>query len=161
MDTPNATPSPRNPGGAKIILLYGLILSFLIPVLCFFAAALINGLDVVEAIQALLEQCSQKRQNPLLSAIPALLPLLLFALLIWARERRNPLMPSQRYAKAGLLAAALVQLWVNWDFWDLFLPHRQYPGFPHGLEFIIGPLFFSPVAIAAAVLIAALQTRRR
>ncbi|NNE09207.1 MAG: hypothetical protein HKN20_11655, partial [Gemmatimonadetes bacterium] len=40
----------------------------------------------------------------------------------------------------------------NFDFWPAFLPSRVYPGFPHGLEFIIGPGVFAPIGMLLGVL---------
>jgi uncharacterized membrane-anchored protein len=49
---------------------------------------------------------------------------------------------------SGLVAILVVLVWINLQFWPLFLPERTYPGFPHGLGFIIGPVFFAPVLMA-------------
>ncbi len=159
------TPKPRNTqatrSGAGAVLGYGTLLTLLIPLLCFYLVALLNGMDSASAIRALQEQCTQHRQNPLLTSILALLPVYVFAALLWIVNRRRAIAHPRIFAATGISSAAAVQLWVNWNFWDLFLPSRAYPGFPHGLEFVIGPLFFTPIAMVFGVLVVVLSLRVR
>lgn len=54
----------------------------------------------------------------------------------------------------------LVCLFVNLEFWPKFLPARQFLGFPHGLEFVIGPLFFAPIGVGVGCFAAWLIRRR-
>jgi uncharacterized membrane-anchored protein len=100
----------------------------------------------------MLDQYAADRQNLLISAIPGLIPVLLLLAVLWAYRRYGK---SERIRRAmgwvGLLAILLVLVWVNLQFWPLFFPSRTSPGFPHGLEFIIGPIFFAPVLMALAM----------
>ena len=48
---------------------------------------------------------------------------------------------------SGLTPSLLLLVWANAEAWPLYLPGRAFPGFPHGLELIIVPLFFVPVAM--------------
>jgi len=68
---------------------------------------------------------------------------------------------SRQVAVAGSLAIIALLLWANASFWPLFLPGRSYPGWPHGLEMVIVPLFFAPVGMLVAVAIAVLLQGRQ
>lgn len=143
------------------VLALGLLLTFVIPLLSFFVCGVRNGMGLGESAQALAVQLTQPRHNPALSAIPALLPLPALGIVLWVLSRYRPEANLLHYGVAALGGLALIQLWVNWSFWDIYLPQRVYPGFPHGLEFIIGPIFFSPLAMVLCLVGVALVARKR
>ncbi len=125
-----------------------ILLPLLIPPVIFSLCALAKGMPAAETLAAVVEQYSARRTNLLLCGLAGLFPIVLLFAVMWlhsrfggSRETRNVM------AWTGLLSVVLVLVWVNLQFWPIFLPHRVYPGFPHGLEFIIGPGLFAPVAL--------------
>lgn len=144
----------------NIILASGLLAIFLIPPLVFLVAAFAAGLGMGESVEALVAQYGAARQNLLVCSALGLVPLAVLALALWLTRRLAPQI-RQTMAVTGLLPILAVVAWVHWDFWPLFLPERTYPGFPHGLGFVIGPVFFAPVGLAIGLLIGWLATRSR
>jgi hypothetical protein len=51
------------------------------------------------------------------------------------------------YALCSSLPIVLVTVFVHLEYWPSWLPARQFLGFPHGLEFVIGPFVFAPVGV--------------
>jgi hypothetical protein len=133
----------------------------LVPPLVFFVVALSSEMSLSESIGALVEQYHSRRQNLLVVGLVACLPLLLLPLILWLHGRAGGMQPMRRIlAWSGYLPVWLVTAWVNFEYWSDFLPARTFLGFPHGLEFIIGPLFFAPVGMAACMLVAWLAARK-
>jgi hypothetical protein len=120
------------------------MLTFLVPSIVFVVVALANNMD---ALGALAEQFTAERHNLLGISLLALLPCVLLALLvgIGGRFARRPNWPL--YALGGAVPIVLVTAFVNYEFWPRYLPSRAFLGFPHGLEFVIGPLFFAPIGV--------------
>jgi len=129
-----------------------LLLPLLVPTAVFAGCALAAGLSPAETWAATLDQYAADRHNLLIIAVPGFLPILLLLAVLWGYRRYGK---SERIRRAmgwgGLAAILLVLVWVNLQFWPIFLPERTAPGFPHGLEFIIGPVFFAPVVMALAM----------
>lgn len=121
-------------------------LPLLIPPAVFAACALAAGLSPAETWTATVEQVTADQSSLLMCGLAGLFPVVLLLGGLWAYRKGGG---SDRTRRAmgwsGLVSIALVLTWVNLQFWPLFLPERTYPGFPHGLEFIIGPGFFAPV----------------
>ena len=125
-----------------------LLLPLAIPPVVFALCALDAGLAWPDAVTATLEQFQADRQNLLVCGAAGLVPVVLLLAALWLHKRAGgPLRIRRAMGWSGLVAILLVLVWVNLQFWPLFLPDRTYPGFPHGLEFIIGPGFFAPVAM--------------
>ena len=102
-----------------------------------------EGLSLVEVFTATAKQCSGKRQNLLVCGTIGLFPILLLLGAIWIYEKAGGDKETRKLmAWSGLFSIILVLLWVNWEVWPHFLPGRPYPGFPHGLESVVGPFFF-------------------
>jgi hypothetical protein len=146
----------------RSILLLGAVAALLIPPLVFLIAALGGGLDPATALGALIEQYQAPRQNLFVVALPALFPLALLALALWV-ARRIDVARGSRPALAlwGLVPILAVLVWVNFQFWPIFLPSRTYPGFPHGLEFVIGPGLFAPVGMLVGLVAGWMALRPR
>jgi hypothetical protein len=127
-----------------VVLLGAAMLTFLVPSIVFVAVALANNMD---ALGALTEQFTAERHNLLGISLLALFPCVLLALLvgIGGRFARRPNWPL--YALGGAVPIVLVTAFVNYEFWPRYLPSRAFLGFPHGLEFVIGPLFFAPIGV--------------
>ena len=100
-----APPSPAaTRTGARDVMVFGSLLTVLIPPCSFLVVALLNDMGISVALDALREQCTQHRQNPLLTAIPSLLPLWLFAGLLWLRGRRRAMPNATVFAMVGTVA---------------------------------------------------------
>jgi hypothetical protein len=145
----------------RTVLLVGVLAVFAIPPVVFLVVALGSGLDVGAAVEALVAQYREPRQNLFVVAIPGLFPLLLLAIGLWI-ARRIDAARGRRPALAlfGLAPILAVLVWVNFQFWPLFLPERTYPGFPHGLEFVIGPGLFAPVGMVVGLVVGWWAVRR-
>lgn len=136
-----------------------LLLPLLIPPVVYLAVALTSGLSVGEAVPALLEQVGG-RPNLGATAVLGLAPILLFTMVLRLMRRRDP---EGRWLGAvgwwGLVPALLVLVWVNVEVWPLYMPGRSFPGWPHGLELVIGPIFFAPVALVVGGVAGAIVAR--
>jgi hypothetical protein len=120
----------------------------LIPPVVFAICALAEGLSAAETLTALGEQFLTKRQNLLMCGTIGLFPVLLLLGCLWIHRRVDGNTRTRReMGWSGLIAIALVLIWVNVEFWPLFFPGRTDPGFPHGLEFLVGPALFAPIAM--------------
>jgi hypothetical protein len=129
------------------VFLPGLALAFLIPVVVFVLSALFAGMSLVESLRAVATQFRAER-HPLLGAgILGTGPVLLLTVLGWLLARKLDKVRVRGIAQAGLVGIALILLSVNVEFWPGYLPERAFHGLPHGLEFVIGPLFFAPPAM--------------
>ncbi len=145
----------------KTTFALGTLAALVIPPAVFLGSALAADMAVGESIAAMVSQYSTPRQNLLVCSALGLIPLVLLAAVLAVLRRVTP---SNRVrpvlALGGLLPILAVIVWVHLDFWQLFLPSRTYPGFPHGLGFVIGPVFFAPAAMAVGMLLAWLVSRR-
>jgi len=132
----------------------GILLPLLIPPLVFSICAIAAGLSPDETLSATLEQFKAERQNLLICGAIGLFPVLLLLGALWIYRRAGGSAQTRlAMARVGLITIILVLIWVNFQFWPLFLPSRTYPGFPHGLELIIGPIFFAPAAMLAGMVV--------
>lgn len=125
-----------------------LLAPLLIPPVVYLVAALASGLGPTASLDALVEQSLGGRPSPLATGILGLFPaLLLLGGVLLARKLR----PEARWIRAagwgGLGALLIILAWANFEAWPLFLPGRSPPGFPHGIELVIGPVVFGPIAI--------------
>ena len=142
------------------ILAFGSLATLITPPAVFVSAALSSGLTPGQTLAALAAQVVAPRHNLLVTAAIGLFPLALLAATLWAHRRLAPRnLDRQALALAGLLPILAVGVWTHQDFWPLFLPARTYPGFPHGLGFIIGPMIFAPAGMAIAMLTVWLSRR--
>lgn len=144
----------------RAVLAFGALAALAIPPTVFLWAALSAGLGIGESVSALAAQYTAPRQNLLVCGAVGLFPLALLAVALWIIRRWAPASKIRPVlALGGLVPLLAVLVWVNLDFWPHFLPSRTYPGFPHGLGFIIGPAFFAPPAMLIGMLLAWLASR--
>ncbi len=155
----HAAGAPPAPSSLPVFLVIGLGL-LLAPPMVFVVVGLTKGMGLAGTAEAVVAQYGVRRMNLLSSAIPSFLPLVLLALLVWIIGRFTSIQASRRsLAMGGGAAILIVMVWINFEFWPVFLPERVTPGFPHGLEFVIGPLYFAPVAMLVGMGLAAVLDR--
>ena len=143
------------------VLLVTLILLLLLPAMVFTGSALYHGMGADSTLDALADQYAAPRNNLGVITLLGCAPLLLIIAVLGLRRLvRKTSQDGAAYALCGALPVLLVCLFVNLEFWPRFLPARQFLGFPHGLEFVIGPLFFAPIGIGVGCVIAWLIRRR-
>ena len=138
---------PRPPRPAFVVI--ALVVPIVLPALVYVTVALMDGIGVGGAFAALIAQIRDGRPNPAISGILGLLPVGILLAGTWAGGRLHS--DGRRVAIAGwcgLGAIVLVLVWANFMVWPLFLPGRAFPGFPHGIELVIAPIFFAPIAMA-------------
>jgi len=136
-----------------------LLILVLIPPLILLLLMLLEGMSPGAALAAVTEQYAGRRQNPLANTVLGAVAVVPLALIVLIYRLRKGAAGSTALAFGGGVGIVLTQLWANLEFWPNFLPGREYPGFPHGLEIVIGSLFFAPVAMLVGVVIAALWLR--
>lgn len=131
-----------------------------VPPVVFFLVALVSDMSLSESMAALVEQYKSRKQNLLLVGLVACLPLLLSGIVLWLHGRAGGLPAMRRILTwSGYAPIWLVAVWVNFEYWSDYLPARTFLGFPHGLEFVIGPLFFAPAGMVMCMLVAWLTAR--
>jgi hypothetical protein len=144
------------------LLVYGILLALLAPPATFAVCGLLANMGVADIGAAMFEQYASDARPALWGpSLLALAPVLLLALALWliAKFRKQPDL-NRPLGAAGLLAMTLVLIWANASYWTIFLPERTSPGWPHGMELLVGPLFFAPPAVLLAMLLAWLLVRR-
>jgi len=157
----NASPLPgggstRERSGSRLtvgFILTAFLAPLLIPPVVYLVAALASGLGPGASFSALLDQSMGGRPNPLIVGFLGLFPaLLLLGALFLARRLRPEAGWIQPAGWGGLGALLIVLAWANFEAWPLYLPGRSFPGFPAGIELVIGPVFFGPVAVLVGAL---------
>ncbi|NNE10219.1 MAG: hypothetical protein HKN20_16790, partial [Gemmatimonadetes bacterium] len=128
------------------------IILLLIPPVVFAIVALSKGMAAGAIPGLIVEQYQARRQNLFVCGAISVAPLLALLVVGWIYARfRGAAQTRHLMMWGGLIPIVLVQIRVNFDFWPAFLPSRVYPGFPHGLEFIIGPGVFAPIGMLLGV----------
>jgi len=143
----NGGNTPRDDMSAVTLLFIFAIVLVLVTPLVFMAVGMTAGWSFAEAISALGTQVEPYDPNIFLVSLIGLLPLILLALVIWISfliSKRT--MRTAAYVLGGAIPIVAVMLFVNLEYWPAYLPDRTFLGFPHGLEFVIGPLVFAPIA---------------
>ena len=146
----------------NITLLAGAAMAVLIPPLVFLAAGVQHGMAAGDIASALVDQFGARRQNLTVVCLLGLVPLGVLSVVLWlARRLRWHRLTGTQAAAAGVLPVLLVLAWANIEFWPVFLPERVYPGFPHGLELVLGPGFYAPIALCLGLMTHAALWRSR
>ena len=131
--------------GAALLLL-------LIPPGVFLASGLGAGMGMHGVFDALVDQYAAERTNLAVISVLGAAPLLLLLLALGIRRLvRKSWDDTAIYAVGGALPVLAVSLIVNLQYWPKYLPERTFLGFPHGLEFIIGPGVFAPIGMVIGV----------
>jgi len=120
----------------------------------------VEGMGPGAAVRAAVQQAAGGRPSLVAAGVLFLLPVLLLLLGLRLGRRLDP--EGERLLAvgwAGLAAVLALQVWANASFWRLYLPDRVSPGFPHGLELVIAPLFFGPTVVAIVAVVGFLTLR--
>ncbi|MBT8080446.1 MAG: hypothetical protein KJO31_17840 [Gammaproteobacteria bacterium] len=143
------------------VLLGSAILTLILPTLVFIGSALYRDMGFSAAFTALGEQYASERSNLFVVSMLGLAPLLVTGILLSLRRLiRKTWQGSVEYAWGGIIPTLVVTSFVNLEYWPSYLPARQFLGFPHGLEFVIGPLIIAPVGVIAGFAIAWMLRKR-
>jgi len=142
-----------------LFLCLALAVVWLLPLLVFAGCLLVEGYGVADTLAAVVAQYGSERRNLFMVGVPALAPMLLLAMILAVYRRRRGGSHSYLLLLGGVLPVILVLFYANLGFWPLFLPGRDYPGWPHGLEMLIAPLFFAPAGVVLGLLITGLLLR--
>lgn len=136
---------------ARTPLLTAIAGSLLAPSLVLIVSALASGLPVGEVFSAWIRHVLGGRPSVLATTVLNLAPVGMLAIVLFAHARGNGSEITRgRMAWAGCIAILIITVWVNLQFWPRFFPAQQPLGFPHGIELVIGPLFFAPFAALSA-----------
>lgn len=158
---PTVGSGPSAGRAAVIGMVFGMaVAALLIPPLVFAGVGLAEGMGIAGTSSALAEQYSTRRQNLAILGAVGVIPIALLGLLAWVLGKTERFRAKRRnLTLGGGLAILAVIGWVNVSYWPTFLPDKTYAGFPHGLEFVIGPLMFAPVAMLLGMLIGGLVSK--
>ena len=142
-------------------MLTALTMPLLVPIVVYLATALGAGLSPGEAVGALRGQFLG-RPNLMATTLLGVAPIALFTGVLRLLRRRDP---EGRWLGlvgwSGLVPALVVLIWANAEVWPLHMPGRGFPGFPHGLELVIAPIIFVPIALILGGLAGAILSRGR
>jgi len=145
----------------RYLMVHGILLALVTPPVSFALCGVWAGMGLADIATAMADQYAGDARPALWGpSLLALAPVLVLASALWlvARLRKKPDLNGSLGA-AGLGAMTLVLIWANVSFWSAFLPERDAPGWPHGIELVIGPLFFAPPAVLLAMLVVWLVRR--
>ena len=137
----------------RYVFLLGTLCAVAVPPVVFIATALLSGLSPAETVSATIGQYSTSRLNLLIMGALGAVPfgILSLALVLFRRFGRG--LRVERMAIGGGVFILATMLWAHTTYWRLFLPERVAPMWPHGLELLIGPIFFAPVMALAGLLL--------
>lgn len=142
---------------------FGLIVIVLgIPSIVFLVTGMVVGMPFAEALGAMLEQYGVDRPNLLVTGVIGLAPLALLGVVLWIHQLAKGKPGTRKYLLwGGFIPIVAVLIWSNQEFWGVYLPERRSPGFPHGLELLIGPIFYAPVAMGFGMVTAWFLGRKK
>lgn len=138
-------PERAAPASLLRILGIGLAIALLVPPGVFLLVALLSGMGVGGGGAAMIEQYGTDRLNLGVLGLTGVIPFALLVVVLAIVKRFAGPMHIRGIATGSTAIIALLLVWAHWTFWPDFLPERVYPGWPHGIEFVIVPLFFAPI----------------
>ena len=141
------------------VLLIGLLASLAVPPVVFAVTGLISGLSPFETASALVAQYATSRLNLFIMGALGIIPFGVLGIALVLVRRFSPGTLLSRLALGGGLCIVATMVWAHWTYWRLFLPERVAPMWPHGLELLIGPVFFAPVLALGGLVIGWISER--
>lgn len=153
----------ENSMARNVLLVVALVfVTWMVPTVVFLVTGIASGMGASGSWSAFLEQASGGRPNPLITGVVGLFPLLVIGVvLLVCRLAKSQPRTRALVLWGGFFPVVAVLVWSNLEFWTVFLPEKKAPGFPHGMELLIGPVFFAPVAMAFGMVIAFLVGRNK
>ena len=128
------------------------LVALLVPPVVFTACALLAGMGVGGTVSAMVAQYGADRLNLLVLGILGTIPLAFLCLVLGVYRRFGSVEPVRVMALGGGLVVIALLVWAHGSYWPSFLPERSAPMWPHGIEFVVVPLFFAPVGAVAGML---------
>ncbi len=124
----------------------------MIPPVVFSACGLLAGMGLGGTLDALAAQYGADRLNLLVLGFVGTIPVLFLTVALGVYRRFGSAGPIGAMALAGISLVLLLLTWAHGSYWPSFLPERVAPMWPHGIEFVVVPLFFAPIAAVAGML---------
>ncbi|MEJ8566349.1 hypothetical protein [Elongatibacter sediminis] len=142
------------------VLLATVVVAAVTPATVFALVGVFSGMGAGELFTALVHQMGAPRLNLLVTGLLSLAPVLLMAVILglgwWLGRFRQT---GFAVAVGGAGGIVLVLIAANLEFWPHYLPSMTYPGWPHGLELLLGPLIGAPVGMMAGMIVGYLFAR--
>ncbi|MEM7417992.1 MAG: hypothetical protein AAF389_21060 [Gemmatimonadota bacterium] len=142
---------PDNSVRVLRVLGAGVCISVLIPPVVFLAVGLGSGMGA-EAWGALVDQYRTDRLNLGVLGAVGVIPFLALVVLLALHRRFADPAPGRSMAVAGGVVIAALLVWAHATYWPSFLPDQVAPSWPHGIEFVVVPLFFAPVGAVVGMI---------
>ena len=127
------------------------VLALLVPPAVFSACALLAGMGVGGTAAAVTAQYGADRLNLLVLGVVGAIPFAFLALVLALYRRFGSTEPVREMAVGGGLIVLVLLAWAHGTYWPSFLPERAAPMWPHGIEFVVVPLFFAPAGAVAGM----------
>ncbi len=128
------------------------LVALLIPPAVFSACALLAKMGIGGTLSAVVAQYGADRLNLLVLGLVGTIPLALLVVVLAAYRRFASAEPVRAMAIAGGGIVLALLVWAHGSYWPSFLPERSAPMWPHGIEFVVVPLFFAPVGAVVGML---------
>ena len=147
-------PEDRVSDSFSLLRFFGVTVAvaLVIPPMVFVASGVVAGMGLAVTGGALAEQYSADRLNLLVLGGVGVIPFAFLAIALALFRRFVSADPVRSMAFGGGPVVALLLLWAHGSYWPSFLPERVAPMWPHGIEFVIVPLFFAPVGAIVGML---------
>lgn len=160
MSVPPADPTPSSKA-FSLLGFFGVsaLTAAAVPPFVFVVCALLAGMGVDGALDATVAQYRVDRLNLLMLGVLGVIPFALLTAALLAFRRFGAKEPVAAMAVGGWTIVTLLLLWAHGSYWPSFLPDRVAPMWPHGIEFVIVPLFFAPVGAAVGMVVGGLVHR--
>lgn len=150
----------RLPGWGWIVVIVADLVFFTAPVV-FVIVGIGSGIGASATLDAMSAQFTADRVNLLVMSALALFPVLLLVIVIGIGRRIGRFRDTAAaVALGGGIAIFAVTVFVNLSYWPSFFPSLNYPGWPHGIEFLLGPAIAAPVAMIVGMVVGVLAARR-
>jgi len=135
------------------VFLLGSLCAIAVPPAVFVVTALLGGLSPAETVSAMISQYSTSRLNLFVMGALGTIPFGLLCLVLVVCRHFGKGLRVERMAIGGGVFILATMVWAHATYWPLFLPERVAPMWPHGLELLIGPVFFAPVMALVGLLL--------
>ena len=133
-------------------LALSVVVALLVPPAVFSACGILAGMGIGGTVGALAAQYGTDRLNLLVLGLVGAIPFAFLTLVLVLYRRFGSAEPVRAMAMGGGLVVVVLLAWAHGSYWPSFLPEGVAPMWPHGIEFVVVPLFFAPVGALAGML---------